>query len=65
MLETIHGIPVRIAGLKAKLKAREGKKEYKENCDAIRAEIARLEQITLERAALASSDDPEAQETPK
>lgn len=34
----------RIDALKRKLAAREGKAEFKENCDQIRAEIARLEQ---------------------
>lgn len=52
MLENIHGIPGRIAKLKAKLKAREGKKEYKENCEVIKAEIARLEGVTTSKAAL-------------
>jgi hypothetical protein len=33
----------RIEALKHKLKAREGKPEFKENCEAIRTEIARLE----------------------
>lgn len=33
----------RLASLRKKLKAREGKSEYKENCEHIRAEIARLE----------------------
>jgi len=33
----------RIAALKAKLKARDGKPNFKENCEAIKAEIARLE----------------------
>jgi hypothetical protein len=32
----------RIDDLKAKLSAREGKKPYKENCVALREEIARL-----------------------
>jgi hypothetical protein len=32
-----------LASLRRKLKAREGKKEFKKNCDAIRTEIARLE----------------------
>lgn len=53
MLETIHGIPARITELKAKLKAREGKSEYKKNCEAIRAEIARLEAVTANKSALA------------
>lgn len=54
MLEQLHGIPARIAGLKAKLTARDGKKEYAENCAAIRAEIQRLEAIT--HAPVASQD---------
>lgn len=52
MLEHIHGIPRRIESLKAKLKARDGKKEYKENGVAIRAEIARLENVSAKREDL-------------
>jgi hypothetical protein len=37
-IETPH-----LASLRAKLKAREGKKEYQKNCEEIRKEIARLE----------------------
>jgi hypothetical protein len=33
----------RLASLRKKLKAREGKAEYKENVEHIRAEIARIE----------------------
>lgn len=33
----------RLASLRKKLKARDGKKEYEKNCEEIRAEIARLE----------------------
>jgi hypothetical protein len=33
----------RMASLRAKLKARTGKKEYEKNCEEIRKEIARLE----------------------
>lgn len=33
----------RLASLRKILKAREGKSEYKQNCEEIRAEIARLE----------------------
>lgn len=33
----------RLASLRKKLKAREGKAEYKENCEHIRAEITRIE----------------------
>lgn len=32
-----------LAALRAKLQAREGKAEYKDNCEEIRKEIARLE----------------------
>lgn len=56
MLELIHGVPKRIADLKRKLKAREGKKEYAENNAAIRSEIARLEAITQAKAALVASE---------
>lgn len=33
----------RLASLRKKLRAREGKKEFEKNCEEIRAEIARLE----------------------
>lgn len=33
----------RLASLRAKLAARDGKKEYQKNCEEIRKEIARLE----------------------
>ena len=33
----------RIEQLQVKLRARQGKPEYKENCETIRVEIARLE----------------------
>jgi len=36
-------IPARIAALKEKLKAREGKKEFAESVKTIKAELARLE----------------------
>lgn len=52
MLEQIHGVPARIATLKRKLKAREGKAEYKKNCEEIRVEIARLEAVTATKAEL-------------
>lgn len=35
----------RLADLKAKLAARKGKSEYKQNVEEIRAEIARLEAL--------------------
>lgn len=57
MLEKLHGVPQRIAALKAKLAARDGKAEYKENCAAIRAEIARLEAVTITSPQLASGND--------
>lgn len=53
MIELINGVPQRIAQLQAKLKARKGKKEFKENCIAIQAEIDRLEAATKSRAELA------------
>jgi hypothetical protein len=34
----------RLASLRKKLKARDGKSEYTKNCEAIREEIARLEE---------------------
>jgi hypothetical protein len=37
-VETPH-----LASLRKKLKAREGHKEYKKNCEEIRKEIARIE----------------------
>lgn len=37
------GDDTRLASLKRKLKAREGKAEYGKNCEEIRKEIARLE----------------------
>lgn len=39
--------------LRAKLKARQGKREYRNNVDALKAEIARLEANVAARAALA------------
>jgi hypothetical protein len=38
----------RLASLRAKLKAREGRKEYEKNCEEIRKEIARLEMGPLD-----------------
>jgi hypothetical protein len=60
MLEKLHGVPQRIATLKAKLAARDGKAEYKENCKAIRAEIERLETVTASRDALVEFIDEQA-----
>lgn len=57
MLEKLHGVSQRIASLKAKLAAREGKSEYKENCAAIRVEIARLEAMTLAKAGVLASEE--------
>lgn len=57
MLERIHGIPARLEKLRAMLKAREGKKEFAENVPAIRAEIARLEAVTLAKAERVPSRD--------
>lgn len=52
MLAEIHGIPQRIADLKRKREARDGKKEYVESNAAIDAEITRLEGLTQRRADL-------------
>lgn len=41
----------RIADLKAKLRAREGKVPYRDNVPVLKAEIARLEAIHAERQA--------------
>lgn len=38
----------RLASLKAKLKARDGKPGYEKNCEEIRTEIARLEMGALD-----------------
>jgi ribosomal protein L29 len=57
MNEQLNGVGARLLELRAKLKAREGKPEYKENVKHIREEIARLEGITLEPAAVASEDN--------
>lgn len=40
----------RLEALRAKLKARDGKPGYKQNCEDLRAEIARLEAIDGEPA---------------
>ncbi len=47
MLENLSNVPGRIAALKRKLAAREGKSEYVKNVEAIRAEITRLEAVSL------------------
>lgn len=47
MIEQIHGVGERLIQLREKLAAREGKAEYKENCEAIQAEIDRLEASTV------------------
>lgn len=47
MIESIHGTGARILELRAKLEARAGKVEYKENRRAIRVEIKRLEAVAL------------------
>lgn len=60
MLEKIHGVPQRIAALKAKLRAREGKAEYKENCEALKREIARLENVSASKQALEEFAESEA-----
>lgn len=54
MNEELSGIGQRLILLRAKLKAREGQKAYKENVKQIKAEIARLEGITAKPAVVAS-----------
>jgi hypothetical protein len=56
-LDNIPGIESRIAALKGKLRAREGKKEFTENCAMLRAEIEGLEaRLAEKRAAVASEE---------
>jgi septal ring factor EnvC (AmiA/AmiB activator) len=45
MLEKIQATGVRLLKLRKKLAARDGLPGFKKNCEALRAEIARLEQI--------------------
>lgn len=47
MLDKIQSTGTRLVQLREKLAAREGKAEYKKNCEAIKAEIARLETVTV------------------
>jgi hypothetical protein len=42
-----EAVKTRIADLRRKLAARKGKKPYEKNCQAIEAEIARLEAIIV------------------
>ena len=51
----MSSIETRLGALRRKLKAREGKKEYKENCEALKEEIARLE--VAQQAASPSQDE--------
>lgn len=65
-LENLSGIGQRLVALRAKLKAREGKKEFKENCKAIRAEIERLEALAEQkRRALASGQEADKGSDPQ
>lgn len=57
MLDELHSIPRRIAALKAKLAAREGRAEFKQNCVEIRAEIERLEAATIRANTVLASQD--------
>lgn len=56
--DNIPDIESRVAVLRGKLKARDGKKEFKENCAAIRAEIDNLETrlFALKGAGVASEE---------
>lgn len=57
MLDELHSIPIRITVLKAKLAARKGRAEFKQNCVEIRAEIERLEAATIRANAVLASQD--------
>lgn len=46
MNEQLHATGARLTQLRAKLAAREGKPGMEKNCEAIKAEIARLEGST-------------------
>lgn len=47
MLNKIQATGTRLIELRAKLAARKGKAEYKKNCEEIKAEIVRLEAVTM------------------
>jgi hypothetical protein len=47
MVEQIHDIEARLAKLRERLRSREGRPGLEANCAAIRAEIARLENLDL------------------
>jgi hypothetical protein len=47
MVEQIHDIEVRLDKLRERLRSREGKPGLEANCAAIRAEIARIENLDL------------------
>lgn len=46
MNEIMHATGTRLLKLREKLAAREGLSGYEKNCEAIREEIARLENVT-------------------
>jgi hypothetical protein len=61
MSEEIHAGGERLTRLRNKLAAREGLAGYEKNCEALRAEIARLEQSTLRPTNFTTSEEtPEA-----
>ena len=55
-LDDIHAVGERLLKLRAKLAAREGKAEYKDNVDALKAEIARIEASTSNPANKTGED---------
>ena len=55
--EKLTGNGARLISLRQKLAAREGKPEYKENCEHLRTEIARLESATLKSAKSENGND--------
>jgi hypothetical protein len=54
--EFYSSIGNRLVALRQKLKAREGRAEYKENVEAIKAEIAKLEAVAARRAGEGSEE---------
>lgn len=61
MNEQIHQNGVRLLALRQKLRAREGKPEYRKNCEDLRKQIAALENATAvqsgERSEPVSSEN--------
>ena len=58
-----EAIENRLADLRRKLAARKGQKPYKKNCEAIQAEISRLENILLNATENPDGHNADAPET--